>query len=639
MNTYRTCFVDLPDDVFHVIFAYLAPHDLLQAFKKLNHRFQSIVLHQPLSLPNNRSMNYKVYYDYLTRIIPHHVSQIVYLHLSERRAPHAVKLFLSQVSLKSRLWSALKAVTIEDVPSCVFNAFLSESSFLSKIQSLTFDLDFNRYHLNEYDDCDEYDIVIPILRSFSKLQSLCLRISCRTLIDDIPILKERFPQMNIHQHLQILSIKRCSNELLVQLLNHGYLPHLRRLDISLSYADHDPMPVDPPNPIPLQQDFVPKLHHVKIHLSVCVTWILTFFEDLQRHSQLDFFSITGHVRFTKFSNFPRVAELHQWLTLSKSNLFQFRMKLHADYASGARSVQEEIFNEYQRATGDKQSIRYFDMDIRYPEMSFLYPTIANENQLIKSSSSDGSISEESMEIDENASTSSSSSASSEWCRGESLDRNVKELELTEQDYVKTSLFQELEEVSCWHRLKKLTIEYDPFADEDDVVGRRLTRLAHVIQCSPHFRELFISHNLDYARALSLNEQLGVLLASKLQVLYYTTKTDSNSSLGNLAQIIDTLFSHSTSPPCLKELTLNIDGHPSSWLSIEHLIRWINKLFKRFPFLIHFTLYCRSAIEYDDPDYDLSNFASKWYFSSLINQRLRTGQIQYRHKANSIDIWL
>jgi hypothetical protein len=121
----------------------------------------------------------------------------------------------------------------------------------------------------------------------------------------------------------------------------------------------------------------------------------------------------------------------------------------------------------------------------------------------------------------------------------------------------------------------------------------------------------------------------------LDVFCYTA-SQANSSLGDLARIVDTLFSHSTSPLRLKELTLNIDGHPSTWLSTEHLVRWIAKLFKRFPLLIHFTLYCPSI---EGSEYSLSKLAPEWYVMSLLGQRIRTGRIEYRHKPHSLDIWL
>jgi hypothetical protein len=124
----------------------------------------------------------------------------------------------------------------------------------------------------------------------------------------------------------------------------------------------------------------------------------------------------------------------------------------------------------------------------------------------------------------------------------------------------------------------------------------------------------------------------------LDVFCYTA-SQANSSLGDLARIVDTLFSHSTSPLRLKELTLNIDGHPSTWLSTQHLVRWIAKLFKRFPLLIHFTVGCDPADAYEDSEYSLSKLAPEWYVMSLLGQRIRRDPIEYRHKPHSLDIWL
>jgi hypothetical protein len=36
--------------------------------------------------------------------------------------------------------------------------------------------------------------------------------------------------------------------------------------------------------------------------------------------------------------------------------------------------------------------------------------------------------------------------------------------MSEHDYVNNGLFQELEEISCWHHLKRIVIEHDVFAD-------------------------------------------------------------------------------------------------------------------------------------------------------------------------------
>ncbi|CAF0818760.1 unnamed protein product [Adineta steineri] len=645
MNQHRTHFENLPNELFGIIFEYLAPHDLLHGFKKLNRRFQSILIQQPLSLPNNRSMSYKLYCNYLIKIIPRYISQIVYLHLSERRAPHAVQQFIDNVPLDSQFWPALKAVTIEDVPRDVFETLLADCSFLVNIQSLTLDSGFQLYHCDEYDECDDFGAVIPILNSLPKLRSLYLRIVNRPVIYVNSTPNELASRMDIHQHLQILSIDDCSRELLVELLNNGYLPRLRQLHVSITSHKHSDMSIDPPNPIPLKQVFAPELRQVNIKLFTGVTWFLTFFEDLQRHSQLDCFKLSGHVRFTNNSSFPRVAALQRWLTLTKSNIFQFRMKLSVDYNLGAQSVLEDICAEYRRATGDEYSAGYGNIDIRYPEMSFSYPPVKDDNIADESvvmnegednsTSSDNNISDEPvvMDVDE-----SNSTTSDEWFRDEPLDENIKEMELSECDYVNNGLFKELQEIPCWHRLQRITIDYEVPMNENYIFGKKLTRLAHVIQCSPQLRELYIEQNLQYGHALASNTQLGILLACKLEVFCYTVSHDT-SSLGDLAQIVDTLFSHSLSPPCLKELILKVNGHPSTWLSTKHLVRWIAKLFKRFPVLIHFTLNCQPSEAYEHNEYSLSKLAPKWFGVSLLSRRIRPGQIEYRHKPHSLDIWL
>ncbi|CAF4235649.1 unnamed protein product, partial [Adineta steineri] len=87
------------------------------------------------------------------------------------------------------------------------------------------------------------------------------------------------------------------------------------------------------------------------------------------------------------------------------------------------------------------------------------------------------------------------------------------------------------------------------------------------------------------------------------------------------------------------LILKVNGHPSTWLSTKHLVRWIAKLFKRFPVLIHFTLNCQPSEAYEDNEYSLSKLAPKWFGVSLLSRRIRPGQIEYRHKPHSLDIWL
>ncbi|CAF3150668.1 unnamed protein product, partial [Rotaria sp. Silwood2] len=146
-----TCHLDLPLELFCVIFDYLAPHDLLRGFRKLNKRFTTMVKQQPLCLPNNRMMNFKLYHTYLMQILPKNSSKIVYLHLSERRAPDAVDWFVNKVPLNELVWPLLKAVTIEDIPCHLFETLLNDSSILSGIHSFSFDISYERYYHYDYE--------------------------------------------------------------------------------------------------------------------------------------------------------------------------------------------------------------------------------------------------------------------------------------------------------------------------------------------------------------------------------------------------------------------------------------------------------------------------------------------------------
>ena len=70
MNAQRSKFEHLAVELVHLIFKYLAPHDLLLAFKNLNRRFTAILAQQPLCLPNNQHMSHDLYLDYITSIVP-----------------------------------------------------------------------------------------------------------------------------------------------------------------------------------------------------------------------------------------------------------------------------------------------------------------------------------------------------------------------------------------------------------------------------------------------------------------------------------------------------------------------------------------------------------------------------------------
>jgi len=180
-------------------------------------------------------MNLNLYNDYLTKIIPEHASQIVHLHLSERRAPHAVEWFISKMPLNNFDWPALKAVTIEDVPRDILETLLADVSLLSEIQWLSLDVSFKRYHSAEYNESNDFGSVIPILNSLPELRTLYMRIVNWPVYYDDSTSDEDYPCIDIYRNLQVLSIIECSRELLVELLNNGHLPQLRQLRIALSW--------------------------------------------------------------------------------------------------------------------------------------------------------------------------------------------------------------------------------------------------------------------------------------------------------------------------------------------------------------------------------------------------------------------
>lgn len=235
MNQRQTHCEDLPPEIFGLIFAYLAPHDLLRAFSKLNCRLERLVEQHPLSLPNNRSMSYALYSRYLTEIVPKRLSQMAHVHLSERYGPYAVRHFMHKLPIESDSWPALRAVTIEDVPEHVFEALLIDSSFLPRVQSLTLDIGDQEDDDDAYEGCNDVFIVTAVLHFSPELRSLSLNLPHQSMIDEPTTLNQHSFPVSIHRHLQILSIKQCSSELLIALLENGCLPQLRRLNASISW--------------------------------------------------------------------------------------------------------------------------------------------------------------------------------------------------------------------------------------------------------------------------------------------------------------------------------------------------------------------------------------------------------------------
>ena len=233
MSETRTQLEHLSVELFRLIFDYLAPHELLQSFDNLNNRFTAILARQPLCLPNNRQMPYELYQNYISKISDY-ASQLVYLHLSERYAPHAVEELLSEVDGESLTLSALKAATIQDLPPDTYISLIEDSSLLTQVRSLTVEMSNDCYHYSEYVSSIDMDYLLPVLNHLPHLCSLSLHISPCFSEGFVDELKSFVPSIKTHQALHTLSINACSRQLFVELLGGGYLPKLRRVDVVFS---------------------------------------------------------------------------------------------------------------------------------------------------------------------------------------------------------------------------------------------------------------------------------------------------------------------------------------------------------------------------------------------------------------------
>ncbi|CAF3789136.1 unnamed protein product [Rotaria socialis] len=205
-------------------------------------------------------------------------------------------------------------------------------------------------------------------------------------------------------------------------------------------------------PILLQQAFVPELRHVNLKIFGGVAWILTFFEDLQRYSQLDQMNISGYERFADNSHFPQVTILQQWLALSTSKIFTFKLNLETIYAFINREIREEIFDEYRLATGTESAARYGKINLSYPTMVFSYPLETDDHEWEDLDSSDSTQGFE--------------------C--------VEEMDIYELDYVKDERLVQLEAIPCWHHLRKINLEGD-CPDDKGVASENISHLLHIDQ--------------------------------------------------------------------------------------------------------------------------------------------------------------
>jgi len=232
MNAQQSQLEHLPIEILRIIFEYLAPHDLLFAFNNLNRRLTSILAQQSLCLPNNQYMSLDLYLDYINSIVLKHASQIVYIHLSERYAPHAVDFFWREPSLIKLTWSALKAVTIDDVPLGLLGILLYDSNILSNVHSLSINVSYGCFHYSQYKEVVDFAIIIPILIELPKLHSLYVRMNSIYNRYYLLGLEQACPRIVTHQNLHTLTMVQCSRDLLAKLLDNGHLPKLYRLRVS-----------------------------------------------------------------------------------------------------------------------------------------------------------------------------------------------------------------------------------------------------------------------------------------------------------------------------------------------------------------------------------------------------------------------
>ncbi|CAF4064315.1 unnamed protein product [Adineta steineri] len=598
MNTdsSSTLFEQFPVELIRSIFEYLSPLDLLNAFEELNSRFSSIIREHPLCLPNNRRMSLNVYEDYMEYVLPEYSSQIVYLHLSEHRTPHAVDSFFNKMYDQKYLFSKLKAITIQDIPFRLYDSLLDDIlPLFNKLESLTIDLNADHYHHSDYNQWTDIDFLVPILNSFPQLCSLYLKISPvydKNYLNDVNMISS---SMSSHMHLHTLSIDQCSRQLFVELLSKNRLPKLRNLRIKFPQMMHNKHVLTmQSHQIPLNTSCVPQLRCIKLEVHTNIQWILDYFEEIYRSEQLEELIIHGYVRFSEGTDFPRADIVRKWLAMSK--LKQCNVRFHFSVTCREEIDQQnlnDLFANYMKIFGRNSIYQNTYILIHYPNN---IKSLPNEDE----------------EDDIGA---------------------VDELEIDESDYLEDEWIETVQNVSHWPNLRKISILGDCTKDKD-AINRNFPILLHVARRAIRFCELEIEATLAFGLALSSNIELCKYLADHLEVLRFNGE-DRTSSFLQLVQVVDTIYSHSSSSSLpLKKLTIFVDAKPASWLTIEHFQKGLQLVFNRFPSLIHFTLYCCQIEQFTDTIYNLNELLSDW--SSGVNCG---GSWSWRSQSNSFDLWL
>ncbi|CAF4619751.1 unnamed protein product [Rotaria magnacalcarata] len=302
--------------------------------------------------------------------------------------------------------------------------------------------------------------------------------------------------------------------MLVKLLDNNRLPKLRSLHSRISYKScHDDLLPIRPYQTSLNRTCVPDLRCIKIKICAYLQRILHYFEDIYRNEHPEEFKMHGRLNLSKHADFPTANNLRQC------------NKNDEEYLS-------DLFTDYTELFGRSSCDQKDNIVIRYPNS---VASIQNNN-------------ENKNEEDDN-----------------SIIPTIEELEIDDSEYFKDDWIQAVQNVSRWSNLRKISIVGDCTTDKD-AISHNLPILLYVAQRAPRFCELEVEGTSAFGLALSSNIELCTYLSDHLEALHFYGDAQTNSFLG-LAQVVDTIFSHSSSS--LKKLTIIADADPALWCTLEH----------------------------------------------------------------------
>jgi hypothetical protein len=149
-----------------------------------------------------------------------------------------------------------------------------------------------------------------------------------------------------------------------------------------------------------KQVCVPELRFISAKLYDDVDGMLTYLDDIHRHSQLEELKLTGYVDISNNGNMPRLTDLRRWLTVSKSKDFTFRMNLNVTRSVDGDSQRlKMLLAEYRKATGYVLSNGYRKVEVVYPTMSLIQQMETNDTEINEDSSDESNDGEYLTDVD------------------------------------------------------------------------------------------------------------------------------------------------------------------------------------------------------------------------------------------------